>query len=391
MLQIKEKFLCFWQKATARVAVAVKEVAPLCRKVVKTAGHTLEQVKSHAAKLGNRIAAIKPYVTKTGRFIVRHRIPVTAVCCCLVMSMLMSVITVSIHRVDVMEDGVQVNSFHAVLTDEANLLKKAELTLSEDDEMAITEANGVVTVSIKRAFPVSIQADGKTTTVMMASGTVADALAKAGLTCGNEDILSHLQTADVTNNMLITLDRVTNDQVIETVEIDYETEKVQTNDLYVGETKVQQKGEKGEKRLTYSVTYLNGEESGRTLVATEVTKEPVNKIVLVGTKVKSTFKKTSSTPTTYKKVIAMTATAYSAGGTTASGLPAQWGVVAVDPRVIPLGTKVYVETADGKYIYGTAIAADTGGAIKGNKIDICVNTRKEAYAFGRRTVNVYIL
>ena len=70
---------------------------------------------------------------------------------------------------------------------------------------------------------------------------------------------------------------------------------------------------------------------------------------------------------------------------------AKGGVVGVDPGVIPLGTRVYVETADGQYIYGTAVAADTGGAIKGNKIDICVDTSSEAYAFGRRTVNVYIL
>lgn len=388
MLQMKEKFLCLWQKVTKRVTATAKKAAPLCCKVAKIAGHILEQVRPHAAKLG---AAAKHHIKKAGRFILRYRMPVTAVSSCLVMTMLMSVITVNIHRVEVIEDGVQVNSFHAVLTNEENLLKKADITLSESDEMTVSNADGIVTVNIKRAFPVSVQADGKTTLVMMASGTVADALTKAGLTCGSEDILSHEQNGAVTNGMLITLDRVTSDRIIETAEIDYKTEKIETNDLYVGETKVQQKGEKGEKRLTYSVTYLNGEESSRELVSTEVTKEPVNKIVLVGTKVKSTFKKTSSTPATYKKVIAMTATAYSAGGTTASGLPAQWGVVAVDPKVIPLGTKVYVETADGKYIYGTAIAADTGGAIKGNKIDICVNTRKEAYAFGRRTVNVYIL
>ncbi|MBQ7936067.1 MAG: 3D domain-containing protein, partial [Clostridia bacterium] len=108
------------------------------------------------------------------------------------------------------------------------------------------------------------------------------------------------------------------------------------------------------------------------------------------TKVKKAFLTNSSAPAGYKKVVSMTATAYSAGGTTATGRPAQWGVVAVDPKVIPLGTTVYVETSDGKYIYGTAVAADTGGAIKGNKIDICVNTRSEAYSFGRRTVNVYI-
>jgi 3D (Asp-Asp-Asp) domain-containing protein len=56
-----------------------------------------------------------------------------------------------------------------------------------------------------------------------------------------------------------------------------------------------------------------------------------------------------------------------------------------------LGTKLYIESADGSYVYGTAIAADTGGAIKGNRIDLCYNTRSEAISFGRRQMKVYIL
>lgn len=359
MLQLKEKLLSLLQR-----------VKPIAKKAA-------EQIKSYAAK-GVRFAA-------------KHRIPTTVVCGALVLSMLMSVITVSIHRVDIIEDGNEIDSFFAVLTDEESILTKAGLTLGEGDEMAIVEDGGVVTVQIERAFPIYIQADGETVMVMLASGTVADALAKAELTCGEEDKLSHEPTATLEKEMQITLDRVKSEQIVKTVAIDYETKKVETNELYAGETKVQQKGEDGEKRLTYKVTYTNGKESDRELVSEEITKEPVEKIVLVGTKPHATFLKTASTPTSYKKVMTMTCTAYSAGGTTASGLPAKWGVIAVDPRVIPLGTKVYVETTDGKYIYGTAIAADTGGAIKGNIIDICVNTRKEAYAFGRRQVNVYIL
>lgn len=324
-------------------------------------------------------------------FAAKHRIPTTAVCGVLVLSMLMSVITVNIHEVTVLEDGNEVNHFHAILTDDEALLEKAEITLKDGDEMKVVEDGGQVTLSIARAFPITIEADDQTVTVMLASGTVADALTKANITCGASDILSHEMTAPIAREMVIKLDRVTTDRVVETESIDYTTKKIQTNDLYVGQTEVQQEGVKGEKKLTYDVTYINGKESDRKLIDEEITKEPVEKIVRVGIKIKSSFKKTASTPKTYKKVIAMEASAYSEGGTTASGLPCRVGVVAVDPRVIPLGTKVYVETADGKYIYGTAIAADTGGAIKGNKIDLCVHTRAEAYRFGRRTVNVYIL
>ncbi|MBN2168964.1 MAG: hypothetical protein JW738_06950 [Actinobacteria bacterium] len=90
------------------------------------------------------------------------------------------------------------------------------------------------------------------------------------------------------------------------------------------------------------------------------------------------------------KEIIMVATAYSPeepglSDSTATGLKAQKGVVAVDPSFIPLGTRVYVEG------YGYAIAADTGGAIKGNRIDLCYNTLAEALAFGRRKVKVKVL
>lgn len=366
MLKLKERLLSLWQKVLPFFA----KTADACRT---------------GAKL------IAGYALKAGRFLGAHRIPTTVVCCCLVMTMLMSVITVTIHKVEVYDNGELVYTYHTADPAESSILEKSGLIIGLGDVIDLTEEKGTVTLSVTRAFPVSVRADGQTVLIMMTEGTVAKALTKAGLACGQRDRLNYETTAEVFSGMLITLDRVTGDQVVETVSIDYDTKKVETDELYVGETKVSQKGEKGEKKNTYEVTYVNGEETDRELISSEVTKEPVEKIVLVGTKVKSAFLASSTAPKNYKKVISMTATAYSAGGYTASGLPAQWGVVAVDPKVIPLGTRVYVETPDGRYIYGEAVAADTGGAIKGYKIDICVNTRKEAYAFGRRAVNVYIL
>ena len=79
------------------------------------------------------------------------------------------------------------------------------------------------------------------------------------------------------------------------------------------------------------------------------------------------------------------------GNYTCLGEPTRRGVVAVDPSVIPLGTRLYIESEDGKYIYGEAVAGDTGGAIKGNKIDLFVESARECRAFGRRNVTVYIL
>ena len=96
---------------------------------------------------------------------------------------------------------------------------------------------------------------------------------------------------------------------------------------------------------------------------------------------------------TYSRVITANATAYTAkaGARTASGRVASVGCVAVDPKVIPMGSKLYITTPNGKIVYGTAVAADTGGAIKGNKVDLYYNTYNECIQFGRRNVTVYVL
>ncbi len=352
---------------------------------------TLRSLWQKAASfLGGQAAKAKPIAARAMRFCARRRAAITAVCSVLILSMLMSVITVSIRKIEIYDNDTLAADFHAIFTDEETLLKKSGLTLGEADETILSEEGSRIVLKILRAFPVTIEADGKEHSLMMTGGTVADALKKAGLTAGTEDLLSAEPEAALESGMKIRLDRVTAEEITVTESIDFDTKRVETDQLYAGDTKIKQKGAEGKLKKTYRVTYVNGEESDRELIDSEVLQEPTDKIILVGTKAKKTFLSSSKAPKNYKKVVTMTATAYSAGGTTASGRPAKWGVVAVDPRVIPLGTKVYVETPDGSYIYGTAIAADTGGAIKGYKIDICVNTRAEAYRFGRRPVNVYI-
>ena len=90
------------------------------------------------------------------------------------------------------------------------------------------------------------------------------------------------------------------------------------------------------------------------------------------------------------RILVMEASAYlptDGGGdcVTATGMPAGHGVVAVDPDVIPLGTKLYIPG------YGHAIAADTGGMIEGHMIDLCMESYDDAIQFGRRDIEVYVL
>ena len=105
---------------------------------------------------------------------------------------------------------------------------------------------------------------------------------------------------------------------------------------------------------------------------------------------KQAKKVTGKEPTKFAKKLTMEATAYTSedpgcGLYTARGNRLRKGLVAVDPRVIPLGTRLYIPG------YGYAIADDTGGAIKGNKIDLAYESRSEALKFGRRMIEVYII
>ena len=147
-------------------------------------------------------------------------------------------------------------------------------------------------------------------------------------------------------------------------------------------------GQDGEIRKIYRVFFSDGKETGRELVSTEKT-EVQHAVFHMG----HIGYSTSRSSFTRNRVLTMEATAYDpspqtigpgATGRTYTGMKARHGIVAVDPRVIPLGTLLYVEG------YGFAIAADIGSAIKGNKIDLCYKTRREALRFGRKKVRVHI-
>lgn len=154
-------------------------------------------------------------------------------------------------------------------------------------------------------------------------------------------------------------------------------------------------GKPGESLVVWRVYLQGGKEQRRMKVREEVLEPPQPRIYEIGVHGHIASRGAVGRSAAFRtaKVVEMKATAYtphrSGGGTgtgrTATGLPAGYGLVAVDPRVIPLGTVLYVEG------YGMAIAADTGRAIRGRKIDLCFATRQQALQFGRRKVRVHIL
>ena len=95
---------------------------------------------------------------------------------------------------------------------------------------------------------------------------------------------------------------------------------------------------------------------------------------------------TNGTSHSVKKKMNVVATAYTGYSTTSTGQKPVWGTIAVDPKVIPYGTKVYIPQFDRVFV-----ANNTGGAIKGNKIDIFMNTKSECYNWGRRSIEIHVL
>ena len=180
---------------------------------------------------------------------------------------------------------------------------------------------------------------------------------------------------------------------IKKVKLAYTKKVIKNPKMEKGTLKVVRKGKAGEKKVTMKVTYRSGKAISREVASVQITKNPVNKITMEGTKKKAI---TSRGSMVYRRAFVANASAYWAGscgkkkgsagyGITSSGEKLKKGIVAVDPRVIPLGTWLYIEG------YGEALAADTGSAIKGNKIDLGFATASQSINFGRKNIKVFIL
>lgn len=259
--------------------------------------------------------------------------------------------------------------------------------------------NVSVVINNPKAYTISV--DDNYFEVQSVHATVKDVLSDIGVTIEGKDYTYPTLDAKVSQGANIEVYSVKD--IVETKQepIPYEKIVRKNRNLDLGTEKIVQKGQEGLKEIQLAKEYVNGRLADEYVVNEEILNEPVSSIVEKGTK---SLMVTSRGNTPFKQAITMSATAYDlsfescgkypdhpAYGITASGTKARPGVVAVDPRVIPLGTKLYVESLDGTPDYGFASAEDTGGAIKGNKIDLFFHSSTDVKNFGRRNVKVYIL
>lgn len=252
------------------------------------------------------------------------------------------------------------------------------------------KAGGRVEVSVVKAVSVTVIADGKTTTTQTLAHNVDELLKELKITVGEQDRLSADRSAPLTVGMTLQVIRRSEEVQVAQVEIPFDTEKQEDRNMNAGTTREVQAGSPGIKEVKTRVVIEDGKEVSREVVEEKVLQEPKNRIVAYGT---AGVVSRGGQTYRYTKELTLVSTGYTAGkesnpngtGYTYTGMRATYGVVAVDPRVIPLYTRLYI---DG---YGPAVAGDIGGAIRGNRIDLCFDTLSEALNWGVRTVKVYVL
>lgn len=171
-----------------------------------------------------------------------------------------------------------------VLDKEGVVLGKYD-EINHDPQAYLTDG---MNIDIVHKIEVDLTVDGESSKVITSAKTVGDLLKEQQVTVGDKDRLSKSKDAVLSSGDKLVIERVNVKKLVETESIAYETETEYSDDMYEGETSVRQDGADGEKSLTYEVTYIDGKESSRKLVSEKVTKEPVNEIIVQGTKSQQT-------------------------------------------------------------------------------------------------------
>ncbi|EBF5130329.1 DUF348 domain-containing protein [Listeria monocytogenes] len=288
-------------------------------------------------------------------------------------------------------------------TNVADLLKDENITTRPQDVLNValdTKLKDGLKVNIDRAIQLSLQNGTKKDTVWTTKTKVSDLLAEKNIKLDQDDRVSPAKDSNLKEKMTVEVTYVNSKAEKKNEQVKFETVYKEDDSLNKGVEKVVQEGKNGEKVVEYKVIFENGKEKKRDVIKENVTSNKTDKVVVRGTKEKvvatqvstsssSASSSSSSAPSSGGKTYRMESTAYSGGGITAYGinLSANPGlkVIAVDPRVIPLGSKVWVEG------YGEAIAGDTGGVIKGNIVDVYFPNESQCYSWGRRMVTVKVL
>jgi 3D (Asp-Asp-Asp) domain-containing protein/uncharacterized protein YabE (DUF348 family) len=280
-----------------------------------------------------------------------------------------------------------------------DLLAERNLVRSPDDALSVDAAGPITdgeTVVYRAAVLVTVTIDGQSRILRTPATSVSSLLSEQGVAFDRHDHVSPAPATALANGTAVNVKHV--DSWTETIRkaVAAKVVKRWAFTLPPGKSKVLDAGAPGVAETAYAVTRTPDHRSFRkTALVSRILRAPRARIVAEGIGEYTALSQLAERGITgtlklANAALSMVATAYTAGcsgcsGITASGRPAGHGIVAVDPRVIPLGTHMYIPG------YGHAVAGDTGGAIRGNRIDLGFNSNYAANQFGRRAITVYLI
>lgn len=246
---------------------------------------------------------------------------------------------------------------------------------------------------------ITLVVNGEETKVSTLKSDVKSILEDQKVKYDDNDIVSTGFNKKLASGDRVEVINVEEKTVKEKKEIPFSTEVIKNANSTSGKTEVKEEGKAGENEVVYKLTYHNGDLVNKEYVKEIVKTKPVNKVVKEvadvdmqiatsrGTSSRNLATSSSKTSTSQNgQSMKVVATAYSGHSITATGTKPKWGTIAVDPTVIPYGTKVYIPQFDMVFT-----AEDCGSAIKGNKIDIFMNDSSTVYNWGRKTIDIRIL
>lgn len=309
----------------------------------------------------------------------------------------------------VITDGDRVTVHKTYASDPEKVLSEVGVSLDEDDIYTTqVTTEGVSEITVQRYQQITIDNCGEVMEVSSYGESLEALLNRLSIqSSGNYSVSMALDTQTYDGMQVEVICTVQNVETY-TVEVPFETTYCQDPTLPEGQEVILAQGVNGQAQRTASVVYRNTVEQSRTVLEETVLQQPENQIVAVGTG--ENVGGSSNMPLigdgvivlptgevlTYTSTGQFVATAYTktddgCDERTATGSEVHVGVVAVDPTVIPYGTRMFIVTNDGSYIYGLSTAEDCGGSIKGNRLDLYFETEPECWAFGVKNATVYFL
>ncbi len=322
------------------------------------------------------------------------------------------------EEVSIIEEEVGQSMLSAFSVDSKDTSIESEnsfITANTDTNTALAAAREVSENEIRIAEwrSIVVKLRGKELKKDVPAGTVSDALAYLDIKLEKNDELKVDKDEELKDGMEIVINDVVYKEVTTKETVDYKTINKDTSTLYVGESSVDTYGVEGERTIVKKEKYVNGEKVSEEEISNKVTKKPVDEVILNGTTERpaitmdtnygtievdeglNTITDTNGNTLNYTDVITGSSTAYTAeaGAICSTGRLARYGVVAVDPNMIPYGSILYIVSDDG-FVYGYAVAGDTGGFIYNGTntiVDLYFPTLDECVNYGRRGINVYVL